>query len=91
MSTALSELRDAAIRLPLAVLLGSLLALRPRRRGTPPRRAAVVQTQIILALIGSLVMIPPIWSSFALVSRLQRTIVPSNPLPRYGRCTIFFK
>ena len=57
MSTALSELRDAAIRLPLAVLLGSLLALRPRRRGTPPRRAAVVQTQIILAVVGSTIML----------------------------------
>ena len=53
----LNELRNAAIRLPLAVALGSMLALRPRRRGTPPRRAAVVQTQIILAVVGSAIML----------------------------------
>ena len=53
----LNELRDAAIRLPLAVALGAMLALRPRRRGTPPRRAAVVQTQIILAVVGSTIML----------------------------------
>ena len=53
----LNELRNAAIRLPLAVALGSMLALRPRRRGTPPRRAAVVQTQIILAVVGSTIML----------------------------------
>lgn len=58
MNTAvLNELRDAAIRLPLAVALGAMLALRPRRRGTPPRRAAVVQTQIILAVVGSTIML----------------------------------
>ena len=54
---ALTELRNAAIRLPLAVVLGTMLALRPRRRGTPPRRAAVVQTQIILAVVGSVIML----------------------------------
>jgi uncharacterized membrane protein YhiD involved in acid resistance len=53
----LDELRDAAIRLPLATALGTVLALRPRRRGTPPRRAAVVQTQIILAAVGAVVML----------------------------------
>ena len=53
----LNELRNAAIRLPLAVALGAMLALRPRRRGTPPRRAAVVQTQIILAVVGSTIML----------------------------------
>ena len=50
-------LRDAAIALPLATLLGTALALRPRRKGTPPRSAPVFQTQIILALIGALVML----------------------------------
>ena len=45
------------IALPLAAVLGAALALRPRRRGTPKRQSQVVQTQIILALIGSLVMI----------------------------------
>ena len=53
----LHELRDAAIRLPLATALGTLLALRPRRHGTPPRSAAVIQTQIILAVIGAVIML----------------------------------
>jgi uncharacterized membrane protein YhiD involved in acid resistance len=51
------HLRQALLRLPLAAGLGAALAMRPRRRGTPPRSAAVVQTQIILAIIGSLVML----------------------------------
>src|SRR4029450_3996108 len=50
-------LRHAALALPLATILGTALAIRPRRRGAPPRQSQVVQTQIILALIGSLVMI----------------------------------
>lgn len=53
----LHELRDAAIRLPLAALFGTALALRPRRRGTPPRSSAVIQTQIVLAIIGAVVML----------------------------------
>jgi len=47
----------AFVALPLATLLGAALALRPRRRGTPERSSQVVQTQIILAIIGALVMI----------------------------------
>ena len=47
----------AFIALPLATALGAALALRPRRRGTPNRSSQVVQTQIILAIIGALVMI----------------------------------
>lgn len=50
------ELRHAAMRLPLAAVLAAILALRPRRRGTPPRSPAVVQTQVVLAVIGALVM-----------------------------------
>ena len=50
-------LRAALSSLPLATGLGAALAMRPRRRGTPPRSAAVVQTQIILAVIGALVML----------------------------------
>ena len=34
-----------------------MLALRPRRGGTPERQPAVVQTQIILAVVGSLIML----------------------------------
>jgi len=48
---------EAMVRLPLAAVLGAALAMRPRRAGTPPRRPAVVQTQIILAVVGALVMI----------------------------------
>jgi uncharacterized membrane protein YhiD involved in acid resistance len=48
---------QALVRLPLAAALGAALAMRPRRAGTPPRRPAVVQTQIILAVVGALVMI----------------------------------
>lgn len=51
------QLTIAAIRLPLAAFLGAMLALRPRRDGTPPRRIAVVETQILLAIIGTVVML----------------------------------
>jgi hypothetical protein len=51
------EMIAAAVRLPVAALLGTALALRPRRRGTPPRQPAVVQTQIILAVVGALIML----------------------------------
>lgn len=51
------ELLASLIRLPLAALLGTALALRPRRGGTPPRQPAVVQTQIILAVVGALIML----------------------------------
>ena len=51
------EIDAAMIRLPLAALLGAALALRPRRRGTPPRTPAVIQTQIILAVVGAVVML----------------------------------
>src|SRR5687767_10176141 len=47
----------AFVALPLATALGAALAMRPRRKGTPKRSAPVVQTQIILAIIGALVMI----------------------------------
>ena len=47
----------AFVALPLATVLGTALAMRPRRRGTPKRSSPVVQTQIILAIIGALVMI----------------------------------
>lgn len=53
----LHELDDAMRRLPLAAALGAALALRPRRRGTPPRNPAVIQTQIILSVVGSVIMI----------------------------------
>jgi uncharacterized membrane protein YhiD involved in acid resistance len=53
----LHEIDDAMIRLPLATLLGTALALRPRRKGTPTRQPAVIQTQIILAVVGAIIML----------------------------------
>jgi hypothetical protein len=47
----------ALLALPFAALLGAGLAFRPRRRGTPPRSASVIQTQIILAIVGAVVML----------------------------------
>jgi uncharacterized membrane protein YhiD involved in acid resistance len=52
----LHEIDDAMVRLPLAALLGTALALRPRRKGTPKRTTPVIQTQIILAVVGTLIM-----------------------------------
>jgi len=51
------QLRHAVVRLPIAAGLACLLALRPRRRGTPKRQAPVIQTQIILAIVGAVVML----------------------------------
>jgi hypothetical protein len=45
------------LALPIATAMGALLAFRPRRRGTPPRSAPVIQTQIILAVVGAVVML----------------------------------
>jgi hypothetical protein len=56
-SAQLEQLRYAIERLPVAAGLAVILALRPRRRGTPPRQAQVVQTQIILAVVGAVVML----------------------------------
>ena len=47
----------ALLALPIATAIGALLAFRPRRRGTPPRSAPVIQTQIILAVVGAVVML----------------------------------
>jgi uncharacterized membrane protein YhiD involved in acid resistance len=51
------DLRVAVVRLPLAAALGTALALRPKRRGTPPRTPAVAQTQIILSVVGAVIML----------------------------------
>jgi uncharacterized membrane protein YhiD involved in acid resistance len=51
------ELQKALVRLPLAALLGTALALRPQRKGTPQRNPAVVQTQIVLAVVGAIIML----------------------------------
>jgi hypothetical protein len=52
-----SGIAEAAIRLPIAALLGTLLALRPRRAASPPRDPAVIETQIVLAIVGALIML----------------------------------
>ena len=56
-STQIEQLYDALYRLPLAAGLASVLAMRPRRRGTPPRQPSVIQTQIILSIVGAVVML----------------------------------
>src|SRR5688500_15774475 len=53
----LHELDDAIAALPLSAILGAALALRPRRKGTPKRQAPVVQTQIMLAVVGAVIML----------------------------------
>jgi hypothetical protein len=53
----LADLGHALLCMVVAAALGALLALRPRRAGGPPRLAHVIQTQIMLAIIGSLVML----------------------------------
>jgi len=53
----LEQLSMSLTRLPLAAALGTALALRPRRRGTPVRTPAVVETQIVLAGVGALIML----------------------------------
>ena len=55
--TQVEQLLRALVRLPMAAGLASILAMRPRRRGTPERQPAVIQTQIILAVVGSVVML----------------------------------
>ena len=51
------SLRNAVIRLPFAAILSAVLAFRPRRRGTPERQSTVIQTQILLAIVGAVVML----------------------------------
>lgn len=55
--TQVEQLRHALARLPIAAGLACVLALRPRRRGTPRRQQQVIQTQIILAIVGAVVML----------------------------------
>ena len=56
-SLSLADLGHALLCMAVAAALGAILALRPRRAGGPPRLAHVIQTQIMLAIIGSLVML----------------------------------
>ena len=77
----LHEIDDAMVRLPLAARLGAALALRPKRRGTPPRSPAVVQTQIILAVVGALIMLvvgASLARAFAIVGAANLIRYPSK-------------
>ena len=51
------DLKHALSRLPIAAGLACVLAFRPRRRGTPKLQMPVIQTQIILAVVGAVVML----------------------------------
>jgi uncharacterized membrane protein YhiD involved in acid resistance len=54
----LTSFRHAVLMLPMAALLGGALGLvRPIRRSLVPRSSHVVQTQILLAVVGAAVMI----------------------------------
>lgn len=44
-------------RLSLAALFGTALALRPRRRSQGARKVVVIQTQIMLAIVGAVIML----------------------------------
>jgi hypothetical protein len=53
----MKEIKDALVRLPLAAVLGTALALRPRKRDKTRRSVLVVQTQIMLAVVGAVIML----------------------------------
>ena len=53
----LADLGHAMVCLVVAAGLGAILAFRPRPAGGPQRGATVIQTQIMLAIVGSLVML----------------------------------
>lgn len=55
--SSMTEIREAIVRLPLAAVLGTALALRPRKRGQARRSVLVVQTQIMLAVVGAVIML----------------------------------
>jgi uncharacterized membrane protein YhiD involved in acid resistance len=52
-----NEFEMLFIRLPLAAVLGTTLALRPRRRSQGARKVVVIQTQIMLAVVGAVIML----------------------------------
>jgi len=52
-----TEIEMMFVRLPLAAVLGTALALRPRRRSQGRRKVVVIQTQIMLAVVGAVIML----------------------------------
>jgi hypothetical protein len=58
LSSQLDALRNAAIILPLAAVLGAALGfIRPVRRGIIPRSSHVIQTQVLLAVVGAVIIL----------------------------------
>jgi hypothetical protein len=54
----LASLRHALLMLPIAALLGAALGvIRPIRRALVPRPSHVIQTQVLMAVVGAVVMI----------------------------------
>ncbi len=54
----LAPFQHALLLLPIAALLGAALGvIRPIRRGLVPRSSHVIQTQVLMAIIGAVVMI----------------------------------
>jgi len=52
-----TEFEMLFVRLPLAAVLGVALAFRPRRRSQGARKVVVIQTQIMLAVVGAVIML----------------------------------
>lgn len=52
-----AEIWLAVQRLGLAAIFGTALALRPRRRSQGARKVVVMQTQIMLAVVGAVIML----------------------------------
>lgn len=52
-----TEIEMLFVRLPLAAVLGMALALRPRRRNQGARKVVVIQTQIMLSVVGAVIML----------------------------------
>jgi len=58
LSSQLEALRNAAIILPVAAVLGAALGfIRPVRRGLVPRSSHVIQTQVLLAVVGAVIIL----------------------------------
>jgi len=54
----LPSLQHALVILPVAALLGALLGMvRPIRRSLVPRSSHVIQTQVLLAIVGAVIML----------------------------------
>jgi uncharacterized membrane protein YhiD involved in acid resistance len=58
LSSQLDALRNAVVILPVAAALGAALGfIRPVRRGLVPRSSHVIQTQVLLAVVGAVIIL----------------------------------